>query len=219
MIVSESVVMKARQAGIHVKSYQQFYEDGPKSKIKKSLDTFMASGVRIVFVAAEGASRLALMTVAAQNGYINNDTVWITTDLDTDTLFAAVNDFNAILERRANNTDVIPKIYGQALLSENVTTTTTSSSNEDKNALKKQSLINLIDPVEYAARAATNLTRIDYNTTFSGGVFMFDVLKELPGYAPFDNFLDKWSRLDPAMYVVVVTILISSNLLFENNNH
>lgn len=184
--------MKARQAGIHVKSYQQFYEDGPKSEIKKSLDTFMASGVRVVFVAAEGASRLAAMTVAAHNGYINNDTVWITTDLDTETLFAAVNDFNAILERRANNTDVVPKIYGQAL-------DAPSNSTEEKKTLKKQSLINLIDPVEYSARAATNFTQINYNATFSGGVFMFDVLKELPGYPPFDKFLDKWSRLDPAM--------------------
>lgn len=40
---------------------------------------------------------------------------------------------------------------------------------------------------------------------------MFDVLKELPGYAPFDNFLEKWSRLDPAIYPYGGQANISSN--------
>jgi hypothetical protein len=187
--------MKARQAGIDIKGYQVFYEDGPKSDIKKSLDTIMSSGVRILFVAAEGAAQLAAMTVAAHNGYINNNTVWITTDADINTLYAAINDFNTILERRANNTDTIPDIYSTALVDE-----VSSNATKSSNSLKKQSLIDLIDPVEYAARAATSLRPINYNATFSGGVFMFDVLKELPGYSPFDKFLEKWSHLDPAMY-------------------
>lgn len=169
-----------------------FYEDGPKSDIKKSLDTLMSSGARILFVAAEGAARIAAMTVAAHNGYINNDTVWITTDVDLGTLFAAINDFNTILERRVNKTDTIPDIY-------NTNSADDDASNSTSTDTKKQSLIDLIDPVEYAARAATSLKPINYNETFSGGVFMFDILKELPGYSPFDSFLNKWSRLDPAM--------------------
>lgn len=194
LLVSENVVMKARTSGIHVKSYQSFYEDGPKSDIKKSLDALAATGVRVIFVAAEGTAQLAALTVAAHSGYINNDTVWIAIDADTDTLFAAVNDYNSILARRANNTDTVPSIYKDASIDE-----LSPNSTKASQALKKQSLVNLIDPVEYAARTTSNFNQIDFNATFSGGVFTFDVLKELPGYPPFDTFLDKWSHLDPAM--------------------
>jgi hypothetical protein len=184
--------MKARRNGIHVKSYQSFYEDGPKSDIKKSIDTLASTGVRVIFIAAEGEAQLAALTIAAHSGYINDDTVWITIDADTNTLFAAINDYNSILERRANNTDVMPAIY------ESIDEQSSSNSKSSK-SVKKQALMNLIDPVEYAARTTTNLQPINYNATFSGGVFMFDVLKELPGYAPFDTFLEKWSKLDPSM--------------------
>jgi basic membrane lipoprotein Med (substrate-binding protein (PBP1-ABC) superfamily) len=186
-------MMKARRSGIRVKSYQSFYEEGPKSDIKKSIDTLAATGVRVIFIAAEGAAQIAAMTIAAHSGYINDDTVWITVDADTNTLFAAVNDYNSILERRANGTDVVPAIYDA------VSTDAQSNNTKSSKESKTQSLINLIDPVEYAARSATNLQPINYNATFSGGVFTFDVLKELPGYAPFDAFLDKWSKLDPSM--------------------
>lgn len=178
--------MKARRNGIHVKSYQSFYKEGPRSDIKKSVDTLAATGARVILIIAEGAAQLAAMTVASHSGYINNDTVWITIEADTDSLFAAINDFNSILEKRANGTDVVPAIYNVDSLEADGNTTT-------------QSLMNLIDPVEYAARTSDNLEPINYNTTFSGGVFIFDVLKELPGYAPFDTFISKWSKLDPTM--------------------
>lgn len=190
-VVSETIVMKARIRGVQIRSYQSFYEDGPKSDIEKSLNLLAATGARVIFVAAEGTAQIAALTVAAHSGLINNDTVWITIDADTDTLFAAVNDYNSILARRANNTDVIPSIYQVASVNE-------SSTRADQ-TLKKQTVIDLIDPVEYAARSTNNFTLIDFNKTFSGGVFTFDTLKELPGYPPFDTFLDKWSHLDPAM--------------------
>jgi hypothetical protein len=194
LLVFENIVMKARINDIHVKAYQSFYENGPKSDIKKSLDALSATGARVIFVAAEGTAQLAALTIAAHSGYINNDTVWITIDVDTNTLFAAVNDYNSILARRANNTDIVPSIYDTTSIDE-----VSSNSTKSSLALKKQSLSNLIDPVEYAARATSNFNQIDFNSTFSGGVFTFDVLKELPGYPPFDTFLDKWSHLDPAM--------------------
>ncbi|KAI9486341.1 MAG: periplasmic binding protein-like I [Benjaminiella poitrasii] len=193
--LSENVVMKARLNGIHIKSYQSFYENGPKSDIKKSLDTFMASGVRVIFIAAESAAQLAVLTVAGHSGYVNDNTVWITIDADTNTLFAAVNDYNSILARRANNTDVIPALYNATYIDE-----LASKSSKISRAIKKQSLIDLIDPVEYAARSTTDLRPMNFNATFSGGVFMFDTLKELPGYSPFDDFLDRWSHLDPTIY-------------------
>ncbi|EPB88722.1 hypothetical protein HMPREF1544_04481 [Mucor circinelloides 1006PhL] len=204
--LSENVVMKARIHGIHVKSYQSFYEDGPKSDIKKSLDTFAATGVRVIFVAAEGTAQLAALTVAAHSGYINDNTVWITIDADTDTLFAAVNDYNSILARRKNNTDIVPSIYQTAFVNE-----LSANSTKANRALKKQSLIDLIDPVEYAARTTDDFKPIDFNATFSGGVFTFDILKELPGYPPFDTFLDKWAHLDPAIYPYGGQNNISSN--------
>ncbi|KAI7907044.1 periplasmic binding protein-like I [Cokeromyces recurvatus] len=192
--LSENVVMTARLNGIHVKSYQSFYENGPKSDIKKSLDLLMATGVRVIFIAAEGVAQLAVLTVAGHSGYINDNTIWITIEADTNTLFAAVNDYNSILARRANNTDVIPELYNTSFIDE-----LASKSSKISRAVKKQSLIDLIDPVEYAARSTTDLRPINFNATFSGGVFMFDTLKELPGYPPFDDFLDRWSHLDPTM--------------------
>lgn len=180
--------MKARVNGISVKSYQSFYEDGPKSNIRKSLDTLMSTGVRIVFVAAEGKAQLTVLTIAAQAGYINNDTVWITTDMETDDLFVAVNNFNSILEKRANHTDIIPANY-------NLT--------DDLSKAVKQSNNDSIDPIEYSARMASNLTTINYNQTFSGGIFVFEVLKQLTGYEPFDTFHNKWIHLDPRLYVSV----------------
>ncbi|ORE16964.1 periplasmic binding protein-like I [Rhizopus microsporus] len=179
--LSESLVMKARVSGIHVKSYQSFYEDGIKSDIKKSLDSLVSTGVRIIFVAAEGEAQLAAMTLAAHTGYINNETVWLTTAMDVDDLYKAVLSFNSIIEKRVNHTDIVP---------------TVEETSEDLTITKKQ---NSSGPIEYAARMATNLTTINYNKTFSGGVFSFETLNELPGYEPFDVFLGKWSQLDPIM--------------------
>ncbi|KAI8979828.1 periplasmic binding protein-like I [Mycotypha africana] len=196
--LSENIVMKARLNGLHVKTYQSYYENGPKSDIKASIDSFMSSGVRVVFIAAEGVAQIAALTVAAHSGYINDDTVWITINADTNTLYAAINDYNSILSRRASNTDVIPSVYNATMVDDQFSGPRNASS-KSNNAFKKQSLLDLIDPVEYAARTTTNLTQIDYNSTFSGGVFMFDSLKELNGYPPFDTFLEKWSHLDPAM--------------------
>ncbi|KAI8640133.1 hypothetical protein BD408DRAFT_445423 [Parasitella parasitica] len=204
--LSENVVMKARMHDIHVKTYLSFYDDGPKSDIKKSLDMLVATGVRVIFVAAENAAQMAVLTIAAHSGYINDKTVWITINADTNTLFAAVKDYNAILGRRANNTDVVPAIYKTAFADDASSNTTKSD-----RASRKQSLIDLIDPVEYGARTTNNFTQIDFNSTFSGGVFTFDVLKELPGYPPFDTFLNKWSHLDPAIYPYGGQNNISSN--------
>lgn len=194
--MAENLSMKARLKGIRVKAYQPFYEDGPKSDIKKSLDLVTATGARVIFIAAEGAAQIAAMTVAAHSGYMNDENVWLTIDADTNTLYSAVNDFNSILARRANNTDVVPAVYNTPLVDD---ISTSDNSTKESRAMKKQSLIDLIDPVEYAARQTTKLDPIDYNTTFSGGVFLFDILKELPGYPPFDDFVKKWSQLDPSM--------------------
>lgn len=182
--VSESVVMKARLNGISVKSYQSFYEDGPKSDIRKSLDTLMSTGVRIIFIAAEGDALLTAFTLAAQAGYINKDTVWITTDTDTNDLFHAVQNFNTILEKRANHTDIVPTNYTVA---------------DDPFKLKKILDVESVDPIAYAARMTSNLTTISYNQTFSGGVFIFEALNQLSGYEPYDIFHEKWANLDPRM--------------------
>lgn len=173
--------MKARISGIHVKSYQSFYEDGAKSDIRKSLDALLSTGARIIFVAAEGEAQLAAMTLAAHAGYINNDTVWLTTDMDVGDLYKAVMNFNSIIEKRINHTDIVPAI---------------DDTDQESLITKKQTGFG---PIEYAARMAANLTTISYNKTFSGGLFIFETLNELPGYAPFDDFLGKWSKLNPVM--------------------
>ncbi|RCH79704.1 hypothetical protein CU098_002931, partial [Rhizopus stolonifer] len=194
--LSESVVMKARLNGISVKSYQSFYEDGPKSDIRKSLDTLMSTGVRIIFIAAEGDALLTAFTLAAQAGYINKDTVWITTDTDTNDLFHAVQNFNTILEKRANHTDIVPTNYTVA---------------DDPFKLKKILDVESVDPIAYAARMTSNLTTISYNQTFSGGVFIFEALNQLSGYEPYDIFHEKWANLDPRIYPYGGQTNISSN--------
>ncbi|KAI8084342.1 periplasmic binding protein-like I [Gilbertella persicaria] len=174
--LSENIVLKARLNGIQVKSYQSFYDNGPQSDIQKSLDTFMSTGAHIILVAAQGDAQTAVMTVAAHRGYMNNNNVWITMDTDAHTLYSAVQDYNSILEKRANHINVVPE-------QQNMT----------------RALKSTIDPVTYAARAATDLNPIDYHASFSGGIFLLDILKNLTGYDPFDQFIDKWSHLDPTM--------------------
>lgn len=193
MTVSENIAMKARAHGIHIKSYQSFYEEGPKSDVKKSIDAIASTGVRIVFIAAEGPAQLAAMTVAAHNGYINNNTVWIAIDTDANALISAVDSFNTVLARRANNTDIIPQNYDSEYVDVLV------KPSKDSKSASRQSMLDSINPVEYAARLTNELTPIKYEEVFSGGVFMIDTLRELSGYKPFDTFLDKWSRLDPSM--------------------
>jgi hypothetical protein len=101
--------------------------------------------------------------------------------MDIDDLYKAVLNFNSIIEKRVNHTDIIP---------------TLEETDQDSAITKKQ---NSSGPIEYAARMAANLTTINYNKTFSGGVFSFETLNELPGYEPFDDFLGKWTQLDPIM--------------------
>ncbi|KAI8989372.1 periplasmic binding protein-like I [Pilobolus umbonatus] len=187
--LSENIVMKARLNGIRVRSYQPFYEKGAKSDIKKAIDSLISTGVRIIYLAAEGSAQLAALTVAAHNGYMNDDNVWITTDTDATVINSAINVFNSILKKRVDHTDIIPAIYNE--IDDSFTDNTKSS--------KKQNDLNLIDPVEYYARSTLDLHPIDYNQSFAGGIFIIDFLKELPGYPPFDQFLDKWSHLDPIM--------------------
>lgn len=185
--------MKARANGIHIKSYQAFYDEGPKSDIKTSIDALASTGVRIVFIAAEKSAQLVALTVAAHHGYINNNTVWITIDTDVSELYKSIEKFNNIIEHRVNKTDIVPEIYNATLIDE------IPSGNKEKQILKKQSLSDVIDPIEYAARLTNSLTPIDYYNVFSGGVFLINNLRELKGYPPFDHFIDKWSHLNSSM--------------------
>jgi hypothetical protein len=47
-----------------------------------------------------------------------------------------------------------------------------------------------------AARLTENVSTIDYNKTFNG-MISFDIWLDLQGYPEYDEFLDKWSHLDP----------------------
>ncbi|KAI9257749.1 periplasmic binding protein-like I [Helicostylum pulchrum] len=192
--LSENVVMKARANGIHIKSYQSFYDEGPKSDIKNSIDALASTGVRIVFIAAEKSAQLAALTVAAHHGYINNNTVWITVDTDPNELHKAVMKFNTIIEQRFNKTDIVPEVYNSSLVD-----ILPSDNAPGSKTVKKQLLSDVIDPIEYAARLTNSLVPIDYSNVFSGGVFIINNLRELTGYPPFDHFIDKWSHLDPSM--------------------
>ncbi|KAG0190245.1 hypothetical protein DFQ28_002282 [Apophysomyces sp. BC1034] len=158
--LSESLVAKAKMQGIRVLAYEEFYKEGPNSDIQASIDTVMKAGARIVFLAAEDDAQLAALTVAANAGYINNETVWITTGTITDELNQAVNLFNNVIRARINNTD----------------------HRQSKTA------------IDYAARRTNTLNPIEYNSTFSGGLFTFETRSNLTGYPPFDNFVGEWAK-------------------------
>ncbi|KAI9289538.1 periplasmic binding protein-like I [Umbelopsis sp. AD052] len=49
--------------------------------------------------------------------------------------------------------------------------------------------------ISLAARLTNNVTPIDFNTTYNG-MISFDIWLDLQGYPPYENFLDRWSRLD-----------------------
>jgi hypothetical protein len=158
--------MKARTYNIAVKGYQPFLDHGPKSNVNRSIDTLMATGARIILVAATDDTAVAALVTAAHNGYFNKDTVWLAIRTDTDALWQAVISFNHALSLRNN------------------TGPTNSTA---------------VDPIVRMAEMTQDTTPIQYNSTFSGGVFIFDSVVNLPGYAPFDQFLQRWASLDPSM--------------------
>ncbi|KAF7721644.1 hypothetical protein EC973_004342 [Apophysomyces ossiformis] len=157
--LSESLVAKAKMQGVLIKAYEEFYKHGPNSDIQASIDNVMKAGARIIFLAAEDDAQLTALTVAAHAGYINNETVWISTGTITDSLYLTVNRFNEAMTMRINKTEKRPP---------NST-------------------------IEYAAQRATSLSLIDYNSTFSGGLFTFETRSNLTGYPPFDQFLTEWA--------------------------
>lgn len=178
--------MKSKMKGIHVKAYQKFYEQGPKSDIQGAISTLMDTGVQIIFLAAEGDAQLAALTVAAHMGHINNNTVWMTMGSITDDLFSAVSEFNLALSNRTTQDGSSESVLNATLIGSSDNTT---DYNHD----------NRTTAIEYAASITDNLTPIDFNRTFSGGVFSFEPMLDIPGYPPYDSFVEKWSKLDPNM--------------------
>ncbi|ORZ05093.1 periplasmic binding protein-like I [Absidia repens] len=177
--LSKDIIMKAHNHNIVIKGYQPFFDHGTTSDIQLSVDRLMATGARVIFVAALDDAPLAALTVAAQRNYINKDTVWLTIGVDSNLLQQSVNTYNNILSLRAQGNDIN---------ADNISYDNKSSTSSTQ-----------IDHLVYAAKTSQNLTLIQYNSTFSGGVFAFKSMISLPGYAPFDHFLQKWASLDPAL--------------------
>ncbi|KAI9497750.1 periplasmic binding protein-like I [Zychaea mexicana] len=171
--LSESLIMKSKLKGVQVKAYQKFFEDGPESNIRGSIDILMNSGVQIVFVAAEGEAQLAAFTIAGHMGHINNNTAWVGMGRITDELYDAAQRFNTAINQR-----ILVSKPPSALPHEN-------NNNNDT------------DAIAYTAKTTSLLRSIQFNETFSGGVFLFDSTLDLAGYPPYDEFADKWSHLDP----------------------
>lgn len=168
MIVSENLIVKSKANGINIRAYQKFYEDGPASDVAGAIKTLMESGVQIVFLAAEGEPQTTALALAASMGYVSNHTVWITIGAITNELYDAVQDLNHALQSSSAGSS-----------SNNRTTSNVSA-------------------LQHAVQTTKNLnTLVDFNSTFAGGVFMFEPLLNLTGYPPYDAFQQKWSNLDP----------------------
>ncbi|KAI7850018.1 periplasmic binding protein-like I [Circinella umbellata] len=181
--LSESLIMKSKLQGVHVQAYQKFYEDGPQSNIHSSIDILMNTGVQIIIVAAEGESQLAAFTVAGNMGHINNNTVWVSMGKITNELYNGVQKFNTQMEHRISST----------------TTTSSISPTNNINNNNSKTNKNDTDAISFIARTTPHLQSISFNETFSGGVFLLDSTLELHGYKPYDEFIEKWSHLDPNM--------------------
>ncbi|CAO3612776.1 unnamed protein product [Cunninghamella blakesleeana] len=180
--LSEELVMQAKKSDISIKGYQSFYDLGPVSDIKSSLDTLMSTGARIIVLAStDEDAMITSLILAAHSGYINNDNVWITIGMDDTTLLKqAVHKFNDVLTLRRNNDTQLPPLP--------------TINTNDKSTLAK------IDPIVYAARTTNNLTPIQYEHAFSGGIFTFNSANAISNYPPFEQFLNKWAMLDPEIY-------------------
>lgn len=181
--VSESLVMKSKAKGIHVKAYQKFYEDGPQSDIQGPINTLMNDGIKIVFVAAEGDAQVAALTVAANLGHINNSTVWLTTGTIAQSLASATRQFNDAIQKRKESEQQQEQQQQGTTLSSTAYNVTADTSNA----------------ILYAAATAKNLEPIDFEKTYAGGLFSFESTLDLKGYPPYESFLDRWSQLDPTM--------------------
>ncbi|KAI7879784.1 periplasmic binding protein-like I [Lichtheimia hyalospora FSU 10163] len=191
MTLSESLVMKTKAKGIHVKAYQKFYEDGPQSDIEGPINTLMNDGIKIVFVAAEGDAQLAALTVAANLGHINNSTVWLTTGTIAKSLASATRQFNDALQKRK---DIEQQQQQRNQQGSNDPSSSSSSSSTAYNITADAS-----NAILYAAATTKNLEPIDFEKTYAGGVFSFESTLDLKGYPPYESFLDRWSQLDPSM--------------------
>ncbi|KAI8059240.1 periplasmic binding protein-like I [Gongronella butleri] len=181
--LAQDIMMKARSSGVTIRGYQSFNTQGPHLDVRSALDALMMSGVRIVYVAADNDAPLTAMIVAANAGYVNNDNVWLTIDMDVDALYHQVQRFNGYV----HNITALPPLA--TFNSSSVATINgTSSSNATDN------------PILRLAQTTQNPTPIDFNTTFAGGIFNFIDTVKLPGYAPYDEFMQKWGALDPRLY-------------------
>ena len=174
--------MKSKLQGVHVQAYQKFYEDGPQSDIRSSIDILMNTGVQIVIVAAEGEPQLTALTVAGNMGYINNNTVWVSMGKVADELYDAVQEFNTQVEHRISSASSSASITNPASNSDN-----SRKNDSDANA------------ISYAAKSTPHLQPMSFNETFAGGIFLLDSTLDLHGYPPYDEFVEKWTHLDPNM--------------------
>lgn len=176
--------MKSKLKGVHVKAYERFYRDGPNSDIYSSIEDLMAHGVGVVFVAADGDAQLAALIAAGHQGHINNGTVWITMGTLVDDLYTATTEFNAALANRTVSS--APLMNPQKSITSTTATNTTNTTNTTS-------------IFQHIAQVTTVNTPLDFNRTFSGGIFTFETMMDLSGYPPYDAFLQKWKTLDPEL--------------------
>ncbi|KAI9496049.1 periplasmic binding protein-like I [Zychaea mexicana] len=186
--LSQYTIMKAKNQGVHMQSYQSFYDDTASiSQVAKDIDAFLSTGVRIVLIAAQGDAQLTALAVAAHRGYMDENHVWIVLAPVQD-LQESIASFNAILVRRSQ---------GEQLNEANhVGMQDVSQETLDSN----QTAQSWVTPLDYLAWTTSDTQSISYQTAFSGGIFSFRSSKDLSGYQPFDDFLEKWSHLDPTLY-------------------
>ena len=101
-IVTQTLISNSRKlTGVNVKSSQTFYDAGDTNNIHASIDALMSLGSRIIFIAEKNVdSIVSVLTIAAQAGHINADTVWITMTHVVPQLKIAVSSLNHILQQR-----------------------------------------------------------------------------------------------------------------------
>lgn len=110
---------------MQIKSYQTFYDTGDTNNIHASIDTLMSSGSRVIVIATKEIDQIVtILTIAAQSGHIQHETVWITMANVQLELQSTISTFNRIVSSRS--TDTVPNSFKNAIEKTAWTTTNVS---------------------------------------------------------------------------------------------
>lgn len=163
ILVTQNIISKTKKMGnLTVKYSQTYYDNGNTNNIHASIDTLMSLGSRVVFIAVDDNAAVVALLIAAINGHVNNDTVWLILGdsiMISEQLNEYLHVYNEIIHTRLDDA--------------------------------KQPIITYKTAIEQLAWNTNNVELLTIEHLFVGGVFIFEQQTELVGYPPYDMFQQK----------------------------